>query len=76
MLINIYCVKSIVLSQIKVINSDSINSITILNDGQLATCVSNRSINIYEPKRNFNLALTLKSANGSVLSLCQLSNQF
>lgn len=65
--------KSIVLSQIKVINSDSI---TILKDGRLATCVSNRSINIYEPKRNFNLDLTLKSANGSVLSLCQLSNQF
>ena len=76
MLINICCVKSIVLSQIKVINSDSINSITILNDGRLATCVSNRSINIYEPKRNFNLDLTLKSANASVLSLCQLSNQF
>ena len=46
--------KSLVLSQVKVINSDSINSMTILKDGRLATCLSNRSINIYAPNKNFN----------------------
>ena len=34
------------------------------------------NINIYAPNKHFNLDLTLRSANGSVLSLCQLSNQF
>ena len=40
----IYCMKSLVLSQVKVINSDSINSMTILNDGRLAKCLSNRTL--------------------------------